>query len=99
MPQRSTLSFELQMWILTNIVVTLSLAELFAQSEGSEALKLLRELLWSVRSERPGALPAQLVEGLRLAVLVVLQLHHVEHVPLGLLGWDLATCVVRADDV
>lgn len=85
--------------MLTNIVVTLSLAELLAQSEGSEALELLRELLWSVRSERSGTLPAQLVEGLRLAVLIVLQLHHIEHVPLGLLGWDLAPCVVRTDDV
>lgn len=87
------------MWILTNIVITFSLAELLAQGEGSEALKLLRELFWSVRSEGPGALPAQLVEGLRLAGFIVLQLHHVQHVPLGLLGWYLAPSVVRADNI
>lgn len=34
-----------------------------------------------------------------LAVLIVLQLHHVKHVALGLLGSDLAASVVRADDV
>lgn len=87
------------MWTLTNIVITFSLAKLLAQSEGSVALELLGELLRSVGSEGSGALPAQLVEGLGLACLIVLQLHHVQHVPLGLLRWDLATSVVRAHDV
>lgn len=49
--------------------------------------------------EGPRALPAQLVEGARLAHLVVLLLHHVEHVALGSVRRHLAVGVVRADDV
>lgn len=84
---------------LTDVVVALSLAELLAQRERREALELFRELLGRVGGEGPGALPAQLIERVRLAHLVVLQVHHVEHVALGLLGRDLAALVVRADDV
>lgn len=84
---------------LTDVVVALSLAELLAQRERCEALKLFGELLRRVGGEGPGALPAQLIERVRLAHLVVLQVHHVEDVALGLLRQDLATLVVRADDV
>lgn len=84
---------------LTDVVVALSLAELLAQRERCEALELLRELLRSVGGERSGALPAQLIERVRLADLVVLQVHHVEDVALCLLGRDLTALVVRTDDV
>lgn len=85
--------------IPTDIVVALPLAELLAQGEGGEALELLRELLGRVGGEGPRALPAQLVEGVRLAHVVVLLVHHVEHVALGILRAHLAVGVVRADDV
>lgn len=84
---------------LTDVVVALSLAELLAQRERREALELFRELLGRVGGEGSGALPAQLIERVRLAHIVVLLIHHIEDVPLGLLGRDLATLVVRADDV
>lgn len=84
---------------LTDVVVALSLAELLAQCERCEALELFGELLRRVGGEGPGTLPAQLIERVRLAHLVVLKVHHVEDVALGLLGRDLATLVVRADDV
>lgn len=85
--------------ILTDIVVALPLSELLPQGEGGEALELLRELLGCVGGEGSRALPAQLVEGARLAHLVVLLLHHVEHVTLGGVRRHLAVGVVRADDV
>ena len=69
--------------MLTDIVVALSLSELLAQGEGREALELLREFLRRVGSEGPGALPPELVEGVRLAHVVVLLLHHVQDVALG----------------
>lgn len=50
-------------------------------------------------SEGPRALPAKLVEGVRFAHVVVLLLHHVQHVALGLLRRHLAAGVVGADDV
>lgn len=45
------------------------------------------------------ALPAHLIVRLRLAGLVVLALHHVEHVPLGVQLRHLAFGVMGADDV
>lgn len=45
------------------------------------------------------ALPAHLVVGLGLACVVVLALHHVEHVALGVQQRHLALGVMGADDV
>ena len=45
------------------------------------------------------ALPAHLVVRLGLAGVVVLALHHVEHVSLGVQQWHLALGVMGADDV
>lgn len=84
---------------LTDIIVALSLAELLPQGEGREALKLLGELLGRVRRKRVAALPPHLVVRLRLAALVVLALHHVEHVALGVQQRHLALGVVGTDDV
>ena len=84
---------------LTDIIVALSLAELLSQSERSKALELFRELLGGVRSKRVAALPAHLVVRLGLAGVVVLALHHVEHVSLGVQQWHLALGVMGADDV
>lgn len=84
---------------LGDIIVALSLSELLAQGEGSKTLEFLREFLGSVGSERPRALPAELVEGVGFAHLVVLLLHHVQHVALSRMGWHLAVGVVGADDV
>lgn len=91
------ISFSLK--ILTDIIIALSLPELLSQGEGGEALKLLREFFRSMRSEGPRALPAELIEGVRLAHLVVLSLHHVQHVTLSRMRRHLAVGVVRADDV
>lgn len=84
---------------LTDIIVALSLAELLSQSKRSEALELLGELLRSVRSKRVATLPAHLIVRLGLAGLVVLALHHVEHVPLRVQQRHLTLGVVGADDV
>lgn len=84
---------------LTDIVVAFSLAKLLPQSKRSKALELLGELLRGVRGERVAALPPHLVVRLRLAGVVVLALHHVEHVPLGVQLRHLAFGVVGADDV
>lgn len=86
-------------WILTDIIIAFSLSELLPQGEGGETLEFLRELLRSVGSEGPRALPTELVEGVRLAHLVVLFLHHVEHIALGGVRRHLALGVVGADDV
>lgn len=45
------------------------------------------------------ALPSHLIVGLRFAGLVVLALHHVEHVALGVQLGHLAFGIVGADDV
>lgn len=45
------------------------------------------------------ALPSHLIVGLRLAGVVVLALHHVEHVALGVQLRHLALGVMGADDV
>lgn len=45
------------------------------------------------------ALPAHLVVRLGLAGVVVLALHHVEHVSLGVQQWHLTLRVMGADDV
>lgn len=84
---------------LTDIIVALSLTELLSQSKRSEALELLGELLWSVWSKRVAALPAHLIVRLGLAGLVVLALHHVEHVPLRVQQRHLTLGVMGADDV
>lgn len=68
---------------LTDIIIALSLSELFSQGEGSKTLEFLRELLRSVGSKGPRALPTELIEGVRLADFVVLPLHHVQHVALS----------------
>lgn len=65
---------------LTDIIIALSLSELLSQREGSKTLEFLREFLGSVGSERPRALPTELVEGVRFTDLVVFPLHHVQHV-------------------
>lgn len=85
--------------ILTDIIIALSLSEFLAQGEGSKTLEFLRELLGSVGSERPRALPTELVEGVRLTHLIVLLLHHVQHIALSCMRWHLAVGVVGADDV
>ena len=85
--------------VLTDVVVALSLLELLAQREGGVALELLGELLGGVRGDWVSALPAHLVVGLGPAGVVVLPLHHVQHVALGILGRHLAQRVVRAHDV
>lgn len=84
---------------LTDIIVALALAELLPQGEGREALELLGELLGGVRRKRVSALPAHLVVRLRLAAVVVLALHHVEHVALGVQQRHLALGVVGTHDV
>lgn len=75
------------------------MSKLLSQGEGGKTLEFLREFLRSVRSKWPRALPAELVEGVRLADFVVLLLHHVEHVALSCMQWHLAVGVVGADDV
>lgn len=84
---------------LTDIIVAFSLAEFLSQSKRSKTLELLRELLRGVRSERMSALPSHLVIRLGFAGVVVLSLHHVEHVPLRVQQWHLALRVMGADDV
>ena len=69
--------------ILTDIIIALSLSELLAQGERCEALELLGEFLGSMGSEGPRTLPTQLVKGVRFTHLVVLPLHHVQHVALS----------------
>lgn len=85
--------------ILTDIIITLPLSELLSKSEGSKTLEFLREFLRSMGSERPWALPTELVEGVRFADVVVIPLHHVQHVALSCMRWHLAVGVVGADDV
>lgn len=84
---------------LTDIVVALSLAKLLSQGERSKTLEFFRELLRSVRGKWMTALPAHLVIRLGLAGVVVLPLHHVEHVSLGVQRWHLTLWVMGADDV
>lgn len=52
-----------------------------------------------MRGEGPRALPAELVEGVRFTHVVILPLHHVQHIALGSVRWHLAVSVVGADDV
>ena len=85
--------------ILTDIIVAFSLAELFSQSKRSKTLELFRELLRGVRGKRVAALPTHLVVRLGFAGFVVLELHHVEHVPLSVQRRHLALGVMGADDV
>lgn len=87
------------LWTLTDIIIALSLSELLAQGEGSETLEFLREFLGCVGSERPRALPTELVEGVGFTHLVVLPLHHVQHIALSCMRWHLAVGVVGTDDV
>lgn len=87
------------MLTLTDIIVAFSLAELLSQSKRSKTLELFRELLGGVRSERMAALPTHLVVRLGLAGIVVLALHHVEHVSLGIQQRHLTLRVMGADDV
>lgn len=84
---------------LTDIIVAFSLTELLSQSERSKTLELFRKLLRGVRSKRVAALPAHLVVRLGLAGLVVLGLHHVEHVSLSIQQRHLTLRVMGADDV
>lgn len=85
--------------ILTDIIIALPLSELFAQSKGRESLELFREFFRSVGCKGPGALPAELVERVRFAHLIVLPLHHIQNITLSCMRWHLAVGVVGADDV
>ena len=84
---------------LTDIIVAFSLAKLLSQSERSKTLELLRELLRGMWSKRMAALPSHLVIWLRLAGLIVVTLHHVEHVSLCVQQRHLALRIMGAHDV
>lgn len=87
------------MAILTDIVVAFSLAKFLSQSKRSKTLELFRELLGGVRSKWMATLPSHLIVRLRFAGIIVLTLHHVEHVSLCIQQGHLTLGVMGADDV
>lgn len=82
---------------LTDVVVLMSRAELEAQREGCEELKLLGELEWPDGTQGPVTLPALEASDEVIAGDVAIVANHVEDVTLHALCWERSLVVWTVD--